>query len=101
ALSLVFAFAAPVCTVVAGGSIWLAAVCLLAGALSGLTGYRAALTAALAHGQQIRVAFDLYRGLLLDTAQHGGRPPQPAPGAVDQRSPDQWPPTARGALTSA
>jgi hypothetical protein len=96
ALSLVFAVTAPVCTVVAGGSLWLAAVCLLAGVLSGLTGYRAALTTALAHGQHIRVAFDLYRGLLLDTAQHGGRPPEPDPAAVDQR-----PPTARGALTSA
>ncbi|MEU6719612.1 hypothetical protein ABZ897_49830 [Nonomuraea sp. NPDC046802] len=96
ALSLVFAVAAPLCTVVAGGSIWLAAAYLLAGVLSGLTGYRAALTAALAHGQQIRVAFDLYRGLLLDTVQYGGRPPQPDPAAVDQRSP-----TARGAFTSA
>ncbi|MGW2513033.1 hypothetical protein ACWC0A_27285 [Streptomyces scopuliridis] len=90
ALSLVFTVAAPVCTVAVGGALWLAAVSLVVGALSALTGYRAALTTAVVHGQQIRVAFDLYRGLLLDTARRGGRPPLPEAESVNnQRSPDE------------
>ncbi|MEV4976551.1 hypothetical protein [Streptomyces scopuliridis] len=97
ALSLVFAVAAPVCAVALGGAPWLAAVSLVAGAVGALTGYRAALTTAVVHGQQIRVAFDLYRGLLLDTARHGGRPPLPETESVNQRSPDASP----DALSSA
>ncbi|MFJ9207843.1 hypothetical protein [Streptomyces sp. NPDC102264] len=96
ALSGVFTVAATGGTVV-GGSPWLAAVSLVAGALGALTGYRAALTAAVVHGQQIRVAFDLYRGLLLDTARHGGRPPLPEAGPADPQPPFQppFPPQSR------
>ncbi|MFJ9032591.1 hypothetical protein ACIRQP_29490 [Streptomyces sp. NPDC102274] len=84
-LSVVFTVTAPVCTVAVGGALWLAAVSLVVGAIGALTGYRAALATAVVHGQQIRVAFDLYRGLLLDTAQHGGRPPLPEAGLADQQ----------------
>ncbi|MFD7119166.1 hypothetical protein ACFWAA_19325 [Streptomyces sp. NPDC059922] len=87
ALSGAFTVAAPVCTVVTGGAPWLAVGSLAAGALGALTGYRAALTAAVVHGQQVRVAFDLYRGLLLDTARHGGRPPLPEAGPADPQPP--------------
>ncbi|MEV6421357.1 hypothetical protein [Streptomyces sp. NPDC051662] len=91
ALSVVFTVAAPVCTVAVGGAPWLAAVCSVAGALSALTGYRAALAAAVVHGQQLRVAFDLYRGLLLDTARHGGRPPTPEAGPAERQQPPPEP----------
>lgn len=102
ALSLLFAVAAPACAMPSGAP-WLAALSLVAGALGALTGYRAALTTALAHGQQIRVAFDLYRGLLLDTARHGGRPPQSdaVAGPQGQPPPERVPPSAHEVLSSA
>ncbi|MCL7381521.1 hypothetical protein [Streptomyces sp. 35G-GA-8] len=48
-----------------------------------------------------RVAFDLYRGLLLDTARHGGRPPLPEAGPAERQQQQQPPAPAPGTLSSA
>ncbi|MFE2131372.1 hypothetical protein [Streptomyces amritsarensis] len=75
---LASAFLSVVLAVGGAGYLWavdaptrLFLLCLWGGGLAGWLCYRGALLRAVAYGQHLRVAFDLYRGLLLDAV---GRP---------------------------
>ncbi len=65
ALSAVFAVAAGVDVLAAAGPAWLFAACFGAGVAVSRLAYGAATRAAVVYAQQIKVAFDVYRGALL------------------------------------
>jgi hypothetical protein len=65
ALSLSFAVAAGLDVLAAAGPAWLFATCFGAGAAVSRLAYGAATRAAVVYAQQIKVAFDVYRGDLL------------------------------------
>jgi hypothetical protein len=64
-LGLAFAVLAGVEVVAAHGAAWLFAACVVAGVGLFRAGYRSATRTAVLYGQQIKVAFDVYRGDLL------------------------------------